>query len=255
MYDCFDPYQLSYSYSDSDGMAAPADSRLSYLEIHKHFSLVVDRLSGGLDTGCDPIEVKRPKAPRDLLDYTETAVVRFKNGKRQVKRQKALPGYRIRITGALQAKAKKDLEFAKQHWQRVTRRWPMPAQTYPRWSTKFGVGRAELEKKQIVPAYLTDGNPFKWIVRYRGAESDILSVLESPSWHCLKAKPCEICEAARGRSRSHNVALPSISPRRVMGRRSAAVDIRPQNSPTKPRAAETRLEEEKCQPQFAKLRG
>jgi hypothetical protein len=136
MYDCFDPYQLSYSYSDSDGMAAPADSRLSYLEIHKHFSLVVDRLSGGLDTGCDPIEVKRPKAPRDLLDYTETAVVRFKNGKRQVKRQKALPGYRIRITGALQAKAKKDLEFAKQHWQRVTRRWPMPAQTYPRWSTK-----------------------------------------------------------------------------------------------------------------------
>jgi hypothetical protein len=99
MYDCFDPYQLSYSYSDSDGMAAPADSRLSYLEIHKHFSLVVDRLSGGLDTGCDPIEVKRPKAPRDLLDYTETAVVRFKNGKRQVKRQKALPGYRIRITG------------------------------------------------------------------------------------------------------------------------------------------------------------
>jgi hypothetical protein len=30
MYDCFDPYQLSYSYSDSDGMAAPAESRLSY---------------------------------------------------------------------------------------------------------------------------------------------------------------------------------------------------------------------------------
>jgi hypothetical protein len=112
MYDCFDPYQLSYSYSDSDGMAAPAESRLSYLNIHKRLSLVVDRLSGGLDTGPD-------------------------------------------------------------------------------------VG---------------------------------------------KPTPCEFCESARGRSHSHNVALPSLSPRRVVGRRPAAVDIRPQNPRTKPRAAETGIQ-------------
>jgi hypothetical protein len=239
MYSCFNRYTLS-----------------PQLAVHEPLSLLVDRLSGGPDTGGDVGDVSRPKTPREPLDCTETAVVRFKNGKRQVTRQKrASYCYGILVTPELRARALNDMEFAKERWQRRTRRGPLPAKQYPRWSTKFGAGRAEHENKQIIPAYLTDGNPFKWVVRYRDAEGDILSVLESPSWHCLKAKPCEICEAARGRSRSHNVALPSISPRRVMGRRSAAVNTRPPNSPTKPRTAETRLEKEKCQPQFAKLRG
>jgi hypothetical protein len=247
MYDCSDPHQLSYSYFDYDGMAAPADSRLSYLEIHKHFSLIVDRLSGGFAFGHDLGNVSRPKTPREPLDCSETTVVRFKNGEHRVARQRASPGHRIEVTPELQAKAKEDLEFAVRRWQSRTRRLPLPGEQYPRWSTKFGAGRAEHENKQIVPAYLTDGNPFKWVVRYRGAEGELLSVLESPSWHCLKPRPCEFCEEARSRSRSHNVALPSIPSRRAVGRRSAAVDRRPQNPPTKPRTAETRLEKEKCQ--------
>jgi hypothetical protein len=252
MYDCFDPYQLSYSYSDSDGMAAPREARLSYLKIHEGLSLVVDRLSGGLDTGPDVGNASKPKTPREPLDCSETAVVRFKNGKRQVARQKAAgPGYRIEITPALQAKAKEDFEFAVRRWQSRTRRGPLPAKEYSRWSTKFGAGRAEHENKQIIPAYVPITR-FTWKVEYRGAAGDILSVLESPSWHCLKPTPCEFCEEARGRSRSHNVALPSIPSRRAVGRRTAAVDIRSENSRTKPRTAETRLEEEKCQTQFAK---
>lgn len=47
-------------------------------------------------------------------------------------------------------------------------------------------------------------------------------------------------EAVRGRSRSHHVALASTPPRRAVGRRSAAVDIRLKNPRTKPRAAEAR---------------
>jgi hypothetical protein len=249
MYDCFDPYQLSYSYSDSDGMAALANSRLSYLKIHKRFSLVVDRLSGGLDTGRDPIEVKRPKAPRDLDDYVETALIRFKNGKRQVTRQKAASYcYGILVTPELRARALEDLEFAEQRWQRRTRRGPLPAEQYPRWSTKFGVGRAELEKKrigenkEIIPTYVPITR-FTWKVEYRGAEGDVLSVLESPSWHCRNPKqPCEFCEAARGRSRSHNVPLQPIPSRRPLGFRRTLMDLRSKNAATKSRTAKTRLE-------------
>jgi hypothetical protein len=256
MYSCFSQYTLSLQ-----------------LSIHERFSLVVDRLSGGLDTGPDVGEVSRPKTPREPLDCSETAAVRFKNGKRRVNRQKAASYcYGIVVTPELRARALKDLEFAKERWQRRhVNRKPMPGEQYPRWSTKFGAGRAEHKNKQIVPAYLTDGNPFKWIVRYRGAEGDILSVLESPSRHCLygvplgrfyKPKRCEFCEKARSGSRSHNVALQPTSvalqrlpSRRALGCRPAAVDIQPQNSRTKPRTAETRLEQERCQTQFAKLRG
>jgi hypothetical protein len=251
MYSCFNRYTLS-----------------PQLEIHEGLSLVVDRLSGGLDTGGDVGDVSRPKSPRDLLDYTETALIRFKNGKRQVTRQKARPGYRIPVSAELQAQAQQDLEFAEQRWQRRMRRGPKPAKQYSRWSTIGETGRAEHENKQIIPTYVPITR-FTWEVRYRGAEGDILSELESPSWHCLAREPCEHCKQARGRTRpqdamlaagghlsqSHNVALPSLSPRRAVGRRSAAVDIRPQNSQTKPRTAETRLEKEKCQTQFAKLRG
>jgi hypothetical protein len=223
MYSCFSRHTLS-----------------PQLRIHERFSLVIDRLAGGLDTGPDVGDVSRPKTPRDLLDYAETAIVRFKNGKRQVTRQKAPACYRIAVTAELQTQAQQDLEFAEQRWQRRTRRGLMPAQQYPRWSTKFGAGRAEHENKQIVPAYRYDAP--KWVVQYRSAEGDILSVLESPSWHCLKPPPCEICEAARGRSRSHNVALPSLSPRRALDFRRTVVDIRLENSRTKPRTAKTRLE-------------
>jgi hypothetical protein len=228
MYGFFDPYQLS-----------------PHRRIHERFSLLIDQLTGGLDTGADVGEVSRPKEPRDLRDHTETAIVRFKNGKRQVTRQKkASSGRLIPVTPELQAQAQQDFVFAKQRWQRRTRRGPMPAQQYPRWSTKFGAGRADHENKQIIPAYVPITR-FRWKVEYRGAEGDVLSVLESPSRHCLKTKPCEFCEA----SRSHNVALPSLPPRRAMGRGSAAVDVRSANPRTKPRKAETR--EEKCQTQFA----
>jgi hypothetical protein len=230
MYSCFSRYTLS-----------------PQLRIHERFSLVVDRLSGGLDTGPDVGEVSRPKTPREPLDCTEPAFIQFKNGKRQVARQRAAgPGYRIPITPALQAKAKEDLEFAKQRWQRRMRRGPLPAKRDPRWSTEEGLGRPEHENKQIVPVYIQDGR--KWFVRYRGAEGELLSLLESPSRCCLKTRLCEFCDA----SSADHVALPSLPPRRAVGRRSAAVDIRSENSRTKPRAAETRLEQEKCQTQFAK---
>jgi hypothetical protein len=166
MYSCFNRYTLS-----------------PQLEIHERFNLIVDRLSGGFAFGRDLGNVSRPKAPRDLRDCTETALIRFKNGKRQVTRQKALPGYRIAITAALQAKAKEDLEFTKQRWQRRIRRGPMPAKQYSRWSTIGETGRAEHENKQIIPTYVPITR-FTWKVEYRGAEGNILSVLESPSWHC-----------------------------------------------------------------------
>ena len=218
MYGFFDPYQLS-----------------PHRKIHERFSSLVDRLTGGLDTGPGVGEVSRPKEPRDLRDHTETAVVRFKNGRRQVTRQKAATaGYQIPVTPELQTRAEQDLEFAGQRWQRRMRRGPMPAKQYPRWSTIGGLGRAEHENKRIVPAYIQDGR--KWFVRYRGAEGELLSLLESPSRCCLKTRPCEFCNA----SSADHVALPSLSPRRAVDRRSATVDIRPQNSRTKPRTAKTR---------------
>jgi hypothetical protein len=225
MYSCFNRYTLS-----------------PQLEIHERFGLVVDRLSGGL--GPDVGEASRPKEPREPLDCTETAFIQFKNGKRQVTRQKAASYcYGILVTPELRARALRDLEFAVRRWQSRTRRGPLPAQEYPRWSTKFGLGHPEHENKQIAPAYLTDGNPFKWVVRYRGAEGDILSVLESPSWRCRNPKqPCEFCEAARGRSRSHNVALQPIPPRRPLGFRRTLMDLRSKNATTKSRTAKTRLE-------------
>jgi hypothetical protein len=134
MYSCFNWYMLS-----------------PQLEIHERFNLIVDRLSGGFAFGRDLGNVSRPKAPRDLRDCTETALIRFKNGKRQVTRQKALPGYRIAITAALQAKAKEDLEFTKQRWQRRIRRGPMPAKQYSRWSTIGETGRAEHENNKLFP--------------------------------------------------------------------------------------------------------
>ena len=227
MYSCFNRYTLS-----------------PQLRIHERFSLLIERLSGGLDTGPDVGEVSRPKTPRDLLDYTEAAVVPFKNGKRQVTRQKASAGYRIPVTAELQTRAEQDLEFAEQRWRRRMRRGPMPAKQYARWSTKGGLGRPEHENRQIIPAYIRDGR--KWFVRYRGAEGELLSLLESPSWHCLmhqrpdRPKPCEFCEKVRGRSRSHHVALASAPPRRALDFRRAIMDTRLKNPRTKPRAAETR---------------
>jgi hypothetical protein len=95
MYSCFSQYTLSLQ-----------------LSIHERFSLVVDRLSGGLDTGPDVGEVSRPKTPREPLDCSETAAVRFKNGKRRVNRQKAASYcYGIVVTPELRARALKDLEF------------------------------------------------------------------------------------------------------------------------------------------------
>jgi hypothetical protein len=235
MYSCFNRYTLS-----------------PQLEIHERLSLVVDRLSGGLDTGPDVGEVSRPKTPREPLDCTEMAVVRFKNGERQVTRQKARAGYRIPVTAELQAQALQDLEFVNQRLQRRMRRWPMPAKQYSRWSTIGEKGRAEHKNKQIIPAYVPITR-FTWKVEYRCAEGDILSVLESPSWHCDNPKqPCEFCEEARSRSHSHNVAMAATPPRRALGRRRTTLEPRSKNPRTKPRTAETRLEQEKCQTQFAK---
>jgi hypothetical protein len=196
-YSCFSRYTLS-----------------PQLRYHEPFSLLVDRLSGGLDTGPDVGNASRQKSPHDLLDYTETAVIRFKNGKRQAIRQKAASYcYGIQVTPELEARALADLEFAKKRWERRTKLTPLPARTYPRWSTKFGIGRADRENKQIVPAFIKDG--VKWFVRYRGAEGNLLSVLESPSRFCLRA-PCELCSyqenrASTCRSRGDNVARQSIS--------------------------------------------
>jgi hypothetical protein len=194
-YDCFDPYQLS-----------------SHRRIHERFGDLVDRLSGGLDTGPDVGNASRPKKPRDLLDYTETAFIQFKNGKRQVARQKAASYcYGIVVSPELQTRAKKDLEFAKARWESRIKRAPLPAQTYPRWSTIGGLKCPdEYENKQIVPAYIPGRNEFEWKVEYRSGEGNVLSVLESPYWHCLKPKPCEFCEAERNRSRTNNVPRLSI---------------------------------------------
>ena len=226
MYSCFNRFTLS-----------------AQLRIHERFSDLIDRFTGGLDFGPGVGSASRPKAPRDLLDYTETAVVQFKNGKRQVTRQRARwPANPVLVTPALRAKAKKDLEFAGHRWQRRTRRGPLPAPTYPRWSTKFGLGRPEHENKQIVPAYIPGRNKFEWFVRYRSAEGDVLSLLESPSWHCLKPKPCEFCETARGNSRTHDVALQSIPSGRALDRGCTIVELRSQDRRTEPRMAETQLE-------------
>ena len=188
MYSCFSRYTLS-----------------PHLRYHEPFSFLVDRLSGGLDTGPDVGNASRPKVPREPLDCAETAVVQFKNGKRQVTRQRAASYcYGIVVTPELRARATDNLEFAERRWESRIKRAPLPAQTYPRWSTKFGVGRAEHENKQIVLAYVPVTR-FKWEVEYRRAERNVLQVLESPSRHCLKTRPCEIC------SRSHMNNVPRLS--------------------------------------------
>jgi hypothetical protein len=190
MYSCFSWYTLS-----------------PQLKYHEPLSLLVDRLCGGLDTGSDVGEVRRPKAPEDLDDYNESAVVQFKNGKGQVTRQKAASYcYGIVVSPELRARATENLEFAKRRWERRIWRGPLPAQTYARWSIKFGLGRLEHENRQIVPAYVPVTR-FKWEVEYRGAEGNVLSILESPSRHCLKSRPCAICS----RSRANNVPRLSVS--------------------------------------------
>jgi hypothetical protein len=186
------------------------------LRYHEPFSLLVDWLSGGLDTGPDVGNASRPKAPREPLDCTETAFIQFKNGKRQVTRQKAASYcYGIVVTPELRARALENLKFAEDRWQSRMGRGRLPAQQYPRWSTKWlnngrvgqgTLGRAEDENKQIVPAHVPVTR-FKWEVEYWGAEGNVLQVLESPSRHCLKTRPCEICS----RSRPHNVPRLSVS--------------------------------------------
>jgi hypothetical protein len=195
IYSCFDQYTL-----------APQ------LEIHDELTLVVDRAGGGgFDAGPDVGNASRPESPRDLRDFTEAARLRFKNGKRQVTRQKAASYcYGIQVTPELRAKAIEDLEFAQRRWECRTRRSAQKAREFPRWSTKWlnhgfvgqgTLGHAEDENKQIVPAYVPITR-FKWKVEYRGTEGNILSVLESPSRYCLKS--------ARGGSRPHNVPSQSI---------------------------------------------
>jgi len=190
MYSCFNRFTLS-----------------AQLRIHERCSDLVDRLSGGLDTGPDVGNATHEKEPKDLLDCTETAVLQFKNGKRQVTLQRAASYcYGIVVTPELRAGATENLEFAERRWERRTRYAPLSAQTYPRWSTKFGLGRPEHENRQIVPAYVPV-RQFKWNVEYRGTEGNVLQVLESPSRHCLKQpRPCEICS----RSRANNVTNKSI---------------------------------------------
>jgi hypothetical protein len=200
MYSCFDRFSLS-----------------PQPRFHEPLSLFVDRLSGGLDTGPDVGNATYKKEPDDLCDYAETAVIQFKNGKRQVTRQKAASYcYRIVASPELRARALEDLKFAEDRWQSRIRRGPLPAEQYPRWSTKWlnhgfvGQGtlrRAEHENKHLVPAYVPVTR-FKWEVEYRGAEGNVLQVLESPSRHCLKQpRPCEICS----RSRATNVPRLSVS--------------------------------------------
>jgi hypothetical protein len=204
MYSCFNRFTLS-----------------AQLRIRERFSDLVDRFTGGLDFGPGVGNATHEEEPKDLLDYTETAVIQFKNGKRQVTRQKrASPVYRIPVTWALQARAKRDLEFAKRRWERRTKFGLLPAQTYPRWSTKFGVGLPEHENKQIVPARVPAENKFRWVIEYRSAEGDLLSVLECPSRHCfreecvggqIKLCPHQDNRTSALRSRRHNVPSQSIS--------------------------------------------
>ena len=176
-----------------------------------------DSLAGiSFDERPDVGNASRPKSPREALDWTETAFIQFKNGKRQVTRQKAASYcYGIVASPELRARALKDLEFAKGRWDRRIRRGPLPAEQYPRWSTKWlnhkrvgqgTLGRIEDENKQIVPAFVPV-TQFKWNVECRGAEGNVLQILESPSRHCLKPRPCKIC----GRSRANNVPRLSVS--------------------------------------------
>ena len=190
------------------------------LKIHERFGELLDRLSGGLDTGPGVGNAKRPKAPEDLSDYTETAFVQFKNGKHQVTRQRAASYcYGIVVTPELRTGATENLEFAKRRWERRTKFGLLPAQTYPRWSTKFGVELSEHENKQIVPARVPAENKFRWIIEYRSAEGNLLSVLECPSRHCFREEcvggPIKLCPHQENRtsalrSRRHNVPSQSI---------------------------------------------
>jgi hypothetical protein len=200
MCSCFDRFSLS-----------------PQLKIHERFSLLVDRLADAVfDAGPDVGNVSRPKAPREPLDCAETAFVQFRNGKRQVTRQNAGSYcYRIVVSPELRARALEDLKFAEDRWQSRIGRAPLPAEQYPRWSTKWlfkgrvgqgTLGREEDENKQIVPAYVPV-TQFKWEVEYRGAGGNVLQVLESSSRHCLKTRPCEICS----RSGPNNVPRLSVS--------------------------------------------
>jgi hypothetical protein len=201
MYSCFDQYTL-----------APQ------LEYHELFSRLVDDLAGAVfDAGPDVGNASRPKSPRDLRDFTETAFLRFKNGRRQVTRQRAASySYGIGVTPELEAKALADLEFAKRRWESRVKLTPLPAKTYKRWSviwlnkSRLGQGALgdEQENRDIAPVFFKKA--YGGFVQYRSAAKELLSVLDSPSWHCLKPKPCEFCEAIRNRARPNNVAPQSI---------------------------------------------
>jgi hypothetical protein len=206
MYSCYDQYTL-----------APQ------LEYHELLSRLVDDLAGAVfDAGPDVGNASRPKAPLDLRDFTETAFLRFKNGKRQVTRQKAAPyRYGIVVTPELEARALANLEFAKRRWESRVKLTPLPARTYKRWTTKWlnggclgqgDLGGSEHENKHLVAAYRQGG--FRRVVEYRRISKIVTGelplVLDSPSRHCLKPKPCEFCKAARSGSGSYNVAPLSI---------------------------------------------
>jgi Sigma-70 region 2 len=208
MYSCFDQYTL-----------APQ------LEYHELLSRLVDDLAGAVfDAGPDVGNASHPKTPLDLRDFTETAFLRFKNGRRQVARQKAASYcYGIVVNPELEARALANLEFAKKRWESRVKLTSWPAKTHKRWSIKWlnggclgqgSLGGPEHENKHIISTYRQGNNRFRWVVESRSISSivtgELLSVLESPSWHCLRPKPCEFCEAARNRSRSHNVTPQSI---------------------------------------------
>jgi DNA-directed RNA polymerase specialized sigma24 family protein len=75
LYDCFNKYKLSLQ-----------------LRHHNRFSRLVDELAGEKGEVLDrrPAKARRPKAPQDLRDFSETATIRFKDGsKRKVIRQEA----------------------------------------------------------------------------------------------------------------------------------------------------------------------
>jgi len=91
LYDCFDKYKLS-----------------PQLRHFNRLSPIVDRLAGEKGEILDrrPGKAKRPKAPRDIRDFSESALLQFKDGgKRKVARQKAAsPVRHIEVTPELNTK-------------------------------------------------------------------------------------------------------------------------------------------------------
>jgi hypothetical protein len=195
MYSCFDQLSLSPQLGESfvGGVGHQFGGRppwyvlavpLKQVPGHEIVVAIVDGLAGCVfDAGPDVGNARCPKAPEDLSAYTETAKIRFKNGKRHAIRQKAVSYcYGILVTPELQARAVEDLAFAKRRWEWRIKLAPQKAREYPRWSTKFGLGRHEHENEYFAQSYIEE-RALKWVIEPASvSDRYIWSLNRYPPW-------------------------------------------------------------------------